>query len=261
MNGSTSLFEALLMFVLLAFIIAIHWLERESLKDNHDGYVSFTDVIYFTMISATTTGYDVTDVYDETVTFRNDGTTEAPEWVPVSVRFNGADVEVATITEPIAVGDGTTEDYVIHVVPHHGPIIPDSFVYPEAGSTEGSALSVRYTGHVPSNELAFFTGLLDRDQRRTTRSPRCAPSRTASRSTCSSARCAACASAAPSWCTPTRRRSRSPSTRRWGSTSPRARCRWSRARSRRISCCPRCRCPAASACREGRRAWSRSRPA
>jgi voltage-gated potassium channel len=42
---------------LLIFIIAFHWLERESLKDTHDGHISFADVIYFTMISATTTGY------------------------------------------------------------------------------------------------------------------------------------------------------------------------------------------------------------
>lgn len=110
--------------------------------------------------SATTTGYDVTDVYAEAVTYRNDGSAEEPEWVPVSVRFDGEDVAITTITETIGVGDGTREDYVIYVVPHHGPIIPDSFVYPEAGMTVGTALSVRYTGHVPTNELAFFTGLI-----------------------------------------------------------------------------------------------------
>src|SRR5690606_2715786 len=81
--------------------------------------------------SATTTGYDVTDVYAEAVTYRNDGSAEEPEWVPVSVRFDGEDVAITTITETIGVGDGTREDYVIYVVPHHGPIIPDSFVYPE----------------------------------------------------------------------------------------------------------------------------------
>ncbi|WP_240325524.1 potassium channel family protein [Sphingomonas mesophila] len=42
---------------LLIFIVAFHWLERDSLKDNHDGHISFADIIYFTMISATTTGY------------------------------------------------------------------------------------------------------------------------------------------------------------------------------------------------------------
>ena len=57
--------RALLMFVLLGFIVAVHWLERGSLKDNLDGDVSFYDVIYFTMISATTTGYgDIVPVTD-----------------------------------------------------------------------------------------------------------------------------------------------------------------------------------------------------
>jgi voltage-gated potassium channel len=42
---------------LIAFLILFHWLEREGLKDTHDGHVSFLDTVYFTMISATTTGY------------------------------------------------------------------------------------------------------------------------------------------------------------------------------------------------------------
>ena len=42
---------------LLAFAIAVHWAERDGLKDSFDGHVSFTDVIYFTFISITTTGY------------------------------------------------------------------------------------------------------------------------------------------------------------------------------------------------------------
>src|SRR5215210_1478561 len=46
-----------ILFGLLAFIIVFHWIERGSLKDNHDGHISFADVLYFTMISATTTGY------------------------------------------------------------------------------------------------------------------------------------------------------------------------------------------------------------
>lgn len=54
-----------LMFVLLGFIVGVHWLERESLRDNLDDHVSFSDVIYFTMISATTTGYgDIVPVTD-----------------------------------------------------------------------------------------------------------------------------------------------------------------------------------------------------
>ena len=41
------------MAALLGILILIHWIEREGLKDTHDGSVSFLDVIYFTMISAT----------------------------------------------------------------------------------------------------------------------------------------------------------------------------------------------------------------
>ncbi|MBZ0231588.1 MAG: penicillin acylase family protein [Deltaproteobacteria bacterium] len=112
--------------------------------------------------SATTTGYDVTDVYDEEITFRNDGTMQAPVWVPVSARFQGADVPLEVIDETINVqGQPTPEVFRIHVVPHHGPIIPGSLVPPAMGNqTAGRALSVRYTGHEVSNELAFFEGLV-----------------------------------------------------------------------------------------------------
>lgn len=54
-----------LVLFLLGFIIFIHWLERDSLVDELDGHISFTDIIYFTMISATTTGYgDIVPVTD-----------------------------------------------------------------------------------------------------------------------------------------------------------------------------------------------------
>lgn len=58
------------MVVLLATLILIHWVERNGLKDAFDGKVSFLDVIYFTMISATTTGYgDIVPVTDRTRLF------------------------------------------------------------------------------------------------------------------------------------------------------------------------------------------------
>ena len=59
-----------IMAALLGLLILIHWLEREGLKDTHDGQVSFLDVIYFTMISATTTAYgDIVPVADSTRMF------------------------------------------------------------------------------------------------------------------------------------------------------------------------------------------------
>jgi len=116
--------------------------------------------------SATTTGYDVTDVYAEEVTFRNDGTPAEPTWVPVSVTFEGAQVNLDTLDEEILVAGGDPLTHRLYSVPHHGRIIPDSFVEPEvtdppAGMTAtGSGMSVRYTGDEVSNELAFFVGLL-----------------------------------------------------------------------------------------------------
>ncbi|MCA9463347.1 MAG: NAD-binding protein [Nitrospira sp.] len=43
-----------LLFVLL---IGILWLDRDGLKDQIDGEISFSDVIYFTMVTVTTVGY------------------------------------------------------------------------------------------------------------------------------------------------------------------------------------------------------------
>ena len=46
-----------ILLALLSAIVAVHWFERDQFRDNVDGSMNFSDVIYFTMISATTTGY------------------------------------------------------------------------------------------------------------------------------------------------------------------------------------------------------------
>ena len=62
--------RATLVIGLLVFAIAVHWIERDGLRDNLDGQVSFTDVLYFTMISITTTGYgDIVPVTPQTRLF------------------------------------------------------------------------------------------------------------------------------------------------------------------------------------------------
>ena len=59
-----------MLFALFALIVTVHWVERDSLRDSLDGVVSFTDVLYFTMISATTTGYgDIVPVSDRSRMF------------------------------------------------------------------------------------------------------------------------------------------------------------------------------------------------
>lgn len=54
------------MALLLIFtVILIHWWDRGGLVDNLDGEVSFTDIVYFTMISITTTGFgDIAPISD-----------------------------------------------------------------------------------------------------------------------------------------------------------------------------------------------------
>lgn len=57
--------RVLFVLALVAVAITVHWLDRDGLRDNYDGKVSFLDVIYFTMISITTTGYgDIAPVTD-----------------------------------------------------------------------------------------------------------------------------------------------------------------------------------------------------
>jgi voltage-gated potassium channel len=58
--------RAALVIGLLLLAILVHWFERDGLKDSYDGVVSFLDVVYFTMISITTTGYgDIVPVSDQ----------------------------------------------------------------------------------------------------------------------------------------------------------------------------------------------------
>ena len=51
---------------LVMLVVLIHWFDREGLRDSLDGHVSFLDVVYFTMISITTTGFgDIAPVSDK----------------------------------------------------------------------------------------------------------------------------------------------------------------------------------------------------
>ena len=43
--------------VLFCLLTGILWLDRNGLKDQIDGEISFSDVIYFTMVTVTTVGY------------------------------------------------------------------------------------------------------------------------------------------------------------------------------------------------------------
>jgi voltage-gated potassium channel len=62
--------RVLLIFALVAAVLIVHWIEREGLKDNLDGHISFIDVLYFTTVTVTTVGYgDIVPVSDATRLF------------------------------------------------------------------------------------------------------------------------------------------------------------------------------------------------
>lgn len=48
------LWRITLAFALIGIALAVHWLDRDGLRDNVDGSISFSDVLYFTV---TTVGY------------------------------------------------------------------------------------------------------------------------------------------------------------------------------------------------------------
>lgn len=61
-RGSFSLWQSLLLRAgltlgLMAIAVAGHWLDRDGLRDNLDGQISFLDVLYFTGVTITTVGY------------------------------------------------------------------------------------------------------------------------------------------------------------------------------------------------------------
>ena len=100
----------------------------------------------------TTAYHDVTDAYRETIT---PGTNGAPD----TVLFRGAQVPITIVHERVADGTGGTIDAAIEVVPHHGPIVPTIRNGRIVPRTDTTAISVRWTGADPTDEIGVFLGL------------------------------------------------------------------------------------------------------
>ncbi|HKB47668.1 MAG TPA: penicillin acylase family protein, partial [Ktedonobacterales bacterium] len=95
----------------------------------------------------TVVGYDVTDVYLETLT----NCAGTPLFCS-TVSFNGANVAITLVPYTIKVRGAADQIVKVLVVPHHGPIIN----YDPANA---SALSVRWTGHEVTQDLKAFLDL------------------------------------------------------------------------------------------------------
>lgn len=55
--GQSLLLRASLAAALAGVALAGHWIDRDGLRDNVDGAISFVDVLYFTAVTITTVGY------------------------------------------------------------------------------------------------------------------------------------------------------------------------------------------------------------
>jgi len=61
----TLLLRTCLVIMLIAFVVTIFWFDRDGLKDQIDGEITFSDILYFGMITVTTVGYgDIVPVSD-----------------------------------------------------------------------------------------------------------------------------------------------------------------------------------------------------
>src|SRR6185312_3753090 len=99
---------------------------------------------------ATTADYDVTDVYSEKLT--PDGK---------AVVFNGQNVPLQTVSEPIAIAGSAPLQYDVLIVPHHGPIVPNIVNHTVVATHPSQrAMSIAWTGSKPTNERAAVAGFL-----------------------------------------------------------------------------------------------------
>ncbi|MFM7734563.1 MAG: penicillin acylase family protein [Alphaproteobacteria bacterium] len=103
---------------------------------------------------ATVSVFDVTDVYQETVTTPSDYPAS-----PRTVSFRGRQVPVIRLEEKFRVNRGETVTRVVEVVPHHGPMVPDPDPADDVDGLAATGLTVRWTGHEITLDSRFLIDL------------------------------------------------------------------------------------------------------
>jgi penicillin amidase len=102
----------------------------------------------------TVSGFDVTDVYVETVTTPPDYPNS-----PRTVLFKGQQVPVLRIEETFQVKASIPATEIIEVVPHHGPMVPDPNIHDKVVGLAATGMSFRWTGHEITNDARFLLDL------------------------------------------------------------------------------------------------------
>lgn len=98
---------------------------------------------------ATTSAYDVTDVWKEKVSSDAGG-----------VMFKGQKVAFEKLSETIQIAGGQSYTFDVLIVPHHGPVVPEIDQHKvKAVAADQNVLAVRWTGHAPSGEAEAVFGL------------------------------------------------------------------------------------------------------
>jgi len=103
---------------------------------------------------ATVSVFDVTDVYQETITTPPDYPAS-----PRTVLFRGEQVPVIRLEEKFKVNRGETVTRVVEVVPHHGPMVPDPDPADDVVGLAATGLSFRWTGHEITLDSRFLIDL------------------------------------------------------------------------------------------------------
>jgi voltage-gated potassium channel len=145
------------MFALLVFIVGFHWIERDSLKDNIDGSITFSDVIYFTMISATTTGYgDIVPVTERARLF------DALIVTPIRIFF----ILILAGTAYTFVIKQTWSRWLMRMIQRN---LRDHVILAGFGVSNDKALEELLSGGVPAKRIV----VIDKDQHSVDRASEC----------------------------------------------------------------------------------------
>lgn len=142
-------------------------LKAEGDGPGSDTYVNANGVIFPGLVGvilghnewgawgATTSSWDVTDVYVEEITTPADYPAS-----PRTVLWNGEQVPVLRLEEEFRVNRGETRVIPIEVVPHHGPQIPDPDLDDDESGIAATGMSFRWTGHEVSLDSVFLREIM-----------------------------------------------------------------------------------------------------